>query len=109
RDVARADALILEMGMVPDPRKYDFAHHRKMIEALYEPWLHDRPFKFNPDFVRKTWELMAARNPNKFRTNLPKDWVLTNRLQWGLYAILASLGAEANWRRMMLELLYDHP
>src|SRR5690606_34217822 len=34
-----AEALWLQMGMVPDVDRYDFAYHRRMLYTLYEPWL----------------------------------------------------------------------
>jgi hypothetical protein len=84
-----------------------------MIHALYEPWLFDEEFEFTSDYVAKTWRMMITENTNKFRMNLPKDWLFTNRLQWGLYAVLAALGARSNWRRRLLPLLYrsgeNHP
>ena len=36
----------------------------------------------------------------------PKHWVFTYRLNWGLYAVLAKLGARGNWRSPIADLLY---
>jgi hypothetical protein len=91
--------------MIPDPKRYDFQYHDHMLELLYEPWLKDAPFEFTSAFVARTFRAILLDNPNRFRTNLPKDWVFVNRLQWGLYAVLARLGATANFRRPMLKLL----
>ena len=49
---------------------------------------------------------MTTDNPNKFHTNIPREWIFTDRLQWGLYSILAELGAEFRPRPIMLDLLY---
>ena len=51
--------------------------------------------------------MMWLDNPNRFRTNLPRDWVFLPRLQWGLYAVLAELGAESDWRARLMDLVYD--
>ena len=32
--------------------------------------------------------------------HMPTDHTFVNRLQWGLYSVLAGLNAEANWRRI---------
>jgi hypothetical protein len=45
-------------------------------------------------------------NRNRFRMTTPKHWVFTYRLNWGLYAVLAKLGARGNWRSPILDLLY---
>jgi hypothetical protein len=39
--------------------------------------------------------------------NVPREWVFLNRLQWGLYGVLAQMGASANWRAQLLDLLYQ--
>lgn len=36
-----------------------------------------------------------SRNPNRFRMNVPRDWVLVNRLHWGLGSLLAALHVRA--------------
>ena len=38
--------------------------------------------------------------------NVPREWVFAHRLQSGLYALLARLGATANWRARLVDLLY---
>lgn len=37
---------------------------------------------------------------------MPPDFVFVNRIQWGVYSILARLGATANWHRIHREYLY---
>ena len=32
---------------------------------------------------------------------MPTDFTFVNRLQWGFGSVLAGLGAEANWRRLV--------
>ena len=34
------------------------------------------------------------------KLNMPADFVFVNRIQWGVYSILADLGATANWHRI---------
>ncbi len=97
----------VETGSVPDARRYDFDYCVRMMVQLYEPWLSDEPFRFTPEFVERTWRLLAVDNPNRFRSNVPKDWVFTSRLQWGVASVLARLGAEFDFRGLALDLLYD--
>jgi hypothetical protein len=43
------------------------------------------------------------------KINMPPDFALVNRLQWGLTSILAQLRATNNWRRIRDEYLSDAP
>jgi len=106
-DAARAHRLWVEMGMTPDPARYDFDYHQRMIHTLYEPWLLDRPFRYTPEYVERLWHTISFGNRNKARLNVPREWVLANRLESGLYTLLAKLGATANWRKKILDLLYE--
>ncbi|HET9956691.1 MAG TPA: AarF/UbiB family protein [Polyangiaceae bacterium] len=106
-DAETAHRLWMEAGMIPDPSRFDAEYHRHMLLTLYEPWLGAEPYRFEPEFVERTWRALVLDNPNRFRTNLPKDWVFVNRLQWGLYAVLARLGAKGAFRNDLLDLLYS--
>lgn len=102
--------MVTRMGFVPDPDRIDFEEAFEIMLVLYEPWLRDEPFAFNRHYVEKTWRAMITDNPAKFEINMPRDSIFTNRLQWGLYAVLADLGASSNWRRRHMPLLYgDDP
>lgn len=105
-DVRQAQQLWIDIGMVPWPERYDFRYHQHMMQTLYEPWL-QVPFRFTPEFVSRLWQVMMVDNPNRFCTNNPKDWVFVNRLQWGLYAVLARLEASADFRGPILALLQE--
>jgi hypothetical protein len=78
-----------------------------MILQLHRPWLTDEPFRFTNDYVSATWTNMVTQNVNKKRMNVPAEWVFLNRLQWGLFGILAQLGATASWRTFWLDFLYE--
>ena len=92
--------------MVPDPARFDFDHYHRSMRVLLDPWLRDGPYRFAPAQIQRTWRSMVSENPNRFRGNVPKDWVLTTRVQWGVFAVLAELGASSTWRAVILDLLY---
>jgi hypothetical protein len=48
---------------------------------------------------------MIFDNPNKNRTAMPPEWVLANRLQWGLNSVLAHLHATGDWKGIWRELI----
>ncbi len=106
RDFSRAAQLWIESGYIPDPDGFDFAFHHRLSLHLHQPWLLERPFTFTPAFIERTWRMSWPENRNRFRLTTPKHWVFTYRLNWGLYAVLAKLGARGDWRSMMLDLLY---
>jgi predicted unusual protein kinase regulating ubiquinone biosynthesis (AarF/ABC1/UbiB family) len=106
RDIPRANRLWIEMGLAPDPARYDFDYHQRMIRTLYEPWLLDRPFRFTPEYLARMWNATGFENRNRARMNVPKEWVFAHRLESGLYALLTKLGATANWRAKILDILY---
>ena len=106
RDRQEARASFVEMRMLLDPERYDYDYHWRMIVAGHEPFL-AAPFRFTPAFVGRAWRMVMTDNPNRFRINTPKDWVFAMRALWGLYATLARLGAEGDFRESLLALLYE--
>ena len=38
---------------------------------------------------------------------IPPDFALISRLQWGFYSVLTMLRARANWHRMLPPLIYE--
>ncbi len=100
------DQCVIESKIAANPDDFDFEYHRKMMSVLYVPWEEDKTYRFNQPYIEKTWRMMVLENPNKFRTNLPRDWIFLQRLQWGLNSVLAALDAEANWHRSFMKLIY---
>lgn len=43
------------------------------------------------------------------KLNMPADFVFVNRIQWGVYSILGTLGASANWHKIHRELVFGDP
>ena len=107
RDPAAVRRLMLDASTVPDPARYDFDYDVGMLYHLYEPWLRDVPYRFTREFSERAWRISVADNPNKFRMNTPKDWLLANRQLFGLNSMLARLEATANYRQKMIRLLYE--
>lgn len=98
RETFRAAFLDLGLARRGDA-KFDWDHQLEVTRYLYAPFLASgaEPFTYTPDYVRKSYGLMIFDNPNKLRTAMPPGWLFLNRLQWGLNAILAQLGATGPW------------
>ena len=67
------------------------------MRYLYRPFL-EPGFRYDAEFVQKSFGILMFDNPNKFRIAMPPEWLFLNRLQWGMNAVLAQLGAAAAWR-----------
>jgi predicted unusual protein kinase regulating ubiquinone biosynthesis (AarF/ABC1/UbiB family) len=82
-------------------KKFDWDAQWEAMGVLYRP-MRDPTFRFTGAFVRETYDALMFKNPNKLRMGMPAEWLFLNRLQWGIFAILAELGAgpgiHAIWR-----------
>jgi predicted unusual protein kinase regulating ubiquinone biosynthesis (AarF/ABC1/UbiB family) len=107
RDRGKLEQLCLGLGIVRNPEQFDFAAQWQLSLSLYELYLHDRPLAWTPEYLARTWRMTWVDNPNRFQTNIPAEWVFLSRFQWGLFAVLAKLRAEVNWRRRLLDLVYE--
>jgi predicted unusual protein kinase regulating ubiquinone biosynthesis (AarF/ABC1/UbiB family) len=77
-------------------RGYDLDAQYEVIRYLYEPML-AKSFQYNHDYVKRSWKVLVM-NSNFRKTALPPEWLLIQRLQWGLNSLLADLGAEGDFR-----------
>lgn len=72
------------------------------------PVREDKVFKYTRDFaveaLHRTFDPTGEHGDLMRWFNLPPSYVILNRIQWGLNAILARLEATANWRRIGEEL-----
>lgn len=72
------------------------------------PVMDDREFTYTKEFaveaLHRTFDPTGPHGELMRWFNLPPSYVILNRIQWGLNAILARLRATANWRRIAEEL-----
>ncbi len=106
-DRGRLEELGLKLGIVRDAERFDFEAQWRLSLSLYEIYLRDRPQAWTPEYLARTWRMTWVENPNRFQTNIPAEWVFLSRFQWGMFAVLAKLRAEVNWRRRLLDLVYE--
>jgi hypothetical protein len=86
------------LGFVGREKGFDYDHQWEITRYLYTPFIQRDPyFTYTDEYVRKSYGLMLFENPNQRKTSCPAEWLLLNRLQWGLNAVLAKLGATAPW------------
>ena len=92
------------LGFVGKEKGFDWDYQWNAMRFLYTPFL-ERGFRHNPAFVAKSFGVLMFDNPNRFRLAMPPEWLFLNRLQWGLNAVLAQLGASGDWGAIVDELL----
>jgi predicted unusual protein kinase regulating ubiquinone biosynthesis (AarF/ABC1/UbiB family) len=75
------------------------------LGAFYRPALRDEPMTITPDFatalVRRFFD---TRSPIAPHSNIPRAYVVLQRINLGLMAVLGQLHATANWRRIAEEI-----
>ncbi len=96
------------------------AETRVPTELLYEYWAYfyepiaaDRPFTFtrayNASSIRRIFAPEGQFAGLAKQLNMPRDFVFVNRIQWGVYSVLAHLESTNNWHRLQLEYLQGLP
>jgi predicted unusual protein kinase regulating ubiquinone biosynthesis (AarF/ABC1/UbiB family) len=97
---------LLETGIVPRPKKFDFDAHWALMRHQYAPYLSER-FEFTPEYLRAGMSFSRPDNPNLRRLAIPPPWIWQQRLQWGLHAVLVRLAAEGPFRDVLLAALAE--
>jgi predicted unusual protein kinase regulating ubiquinone biosynthesis (AarF/ABC1/UbiB family) len=84
-------------GAKPDPERL-----LSWFKHFNQPILSTEPFTYTPEFAR---EVIAATSDPRGgyldmirKLNLPPEYLVLNRIQWGINSIMAMLGARGSWR-----------
>ncbi|RMH44091.1 MAG: AarF/ABC1/UbiB kinase family protein [Deltaproteobacteria bacterium] len=109
-DRAEFRARAVDLGFLRADAPIDAGVLYDYFGYFYEPFREDRPFRFTPEYTARSLG-MVFKPEGRFanvtkHTNMPRDFVFANRIQWGVYSILAKLRAQANWHRILREYLY---
>lgn len=96
-----------EAGFIPTGHTPDAKRLLGWFERFNAPVLEDRQWTYTPDYAREI--IRATTDPRAGyldllrKLNLPRDYLLLNRIQWGVNSILGRLRATANWHRITKE------
>jgi len=98
-----------EAGLLPEDRDgIDTDVIRAWFAIAYEPLAADREWTYTREYARRL--IGASTDPSQGmeatlrRLNLPPEYVLLNRIQFGVNSLLARLRPTANWHRIMAEI-----
>lgn len=87
---------------VGDDEVFEYFRH------FYAHVLVDAPYRFDASFaresVRRFFDQTGPYREVMRAANVPPGFAIVQRINLGLFAVLARLGAEANWRRIACEI-----
>ena len=100
-DAAALVAALDAGGFIPASYRPDPARLLAWFRKFNEPVLEDREWTYTPEFAR---EVIRSTTDPRFgpidmlrKLNLPRDYLLLNRIQWGLNSVLGRLRAKNDW------------
>ena len=97
-----------DAGFIPANARFDSDLLLDWFKTFNEPVMRDAEWEYTPEFAREV--IRTTTDPRVGyvdllrRLNLPADYLLLNRIQWGVNSILGRLRARANWQRIAFEL-----
>lgn len=94
-----------DAGLLRRSRGFDAAHQLEVMRVLYRPMLTASPFTFTEAFIGEVRDRLVFKNRNKLKLALPAEWLFIQRLQFGLFSVLAELEATADWGAVFREAL----
>ncbi|QBI18304.1 AarF/ABC1/UbiB kinase family protein [Egibacter rhizosphaerae] len=106
-DADRLVTVLEDAGFIPPRARIDPQRVFDWFAIINAPVLADRQWTYTPEFarevIRTTTDPRLGHIDMLRRLNLPADYLLLNRIQWGVNSILGRLRAHANWYRIMHE------
>ncbi|GIU85030.1 MAG: putative ATP-binding protein [Acidimicrobiales bacterium] len=107
-DPVRFRRLVEEFGLLSPSAPVDDEEVFEYFRHFYEFVLEDRPVRIEREYasetLRRFFDPTGPHGPVMKHANLPPGFVVVQRINLGLYAIFAEMGAEANWRRIAEEI-----
>ena len=108
RDAPAYRIAIEEGGLLRPGAPYTTQEVMDYFGYFYHPVGNDEPFTYTTAYARealkRTFDPAGPHTEMMKWFNLPPAFIVLNRIQWGLNAVLASLDATRNWRRISNEL-----
>jgi predicted unusual protein kinase regulating ubiquinone biosynthesis (AarF/ABC1/UbiB family) len=97
-----------QLGILGDADAFDDQAIYDYFSYFYKFVLNDKPMTVTPEYasemVRRFFDLTGPHAELMKTANLTPTFVLLQRINLGLYALFAELGATANWRKIAEEI-----
>jgi predicted unusual protein kinase regulating ubiquinone biosynthesis (AarF/ABC1/UbiB family) len=108
RDPAMFRVAVERAGLLPSGLPFSDADVAEYFSAFYElvrsPEVKRVDGAYASELVRRTFDASGPYGPIMKTANVPPAFVIIQRINLGLVAVLAQLGATANWRLIAEEL-----
>lgn len=108
RDIAGFRRIVESVGLLPEDSPFSDERIEAYFGHFYEFVLADETRTMTPAYasesVRRIFDAGGPFGDIMKVANLPPSFVIIQRINIGLYALLGELGATANWRRIADEL-----
>ncbi|MEE8601889.1 ABC1 kinase family protein [Euzebya tangerina] len=111
---AALERAMSDAGLLPEDRRgIDFDVVRRWFSLAYEPLAGDREWTYSTEYSRRL--IAASTDPTQGmeatlrRLTMPAEYILLNRIQFGVNSLLARLQPTANWQRIMEEIATSGP
>ncbi len=103
-----------DLGFIKKPTKLDAEHLMDHVMLVGGWYIEDRDYKVSARRVMKIIESASDPRSEYFqvmrRESIPAEELMGRRMEIGVIAVLAQLGAQRNWHRIMREWIYaDEP
>jgi predicted unusual protein kinase regulating ubiquinone biosynthesis (AarF/ABC1/UbiB family) len=99
-----------ELGFVKNPSKLDAERLLEHVMVVGGWYIEDREYEVSSRRVMKVIESTSDPRSEYFdlvrRESVPADELMGRRMETGVLAVLAQLGAKRNWHRIMREWVY---
>jgi predicted unusual protein kinase regulating ubiquinone biosynthesis (AarF/ABC1/UbiB family) len=111
---AALERALADAGLLPEDRRdIDLDVVRRWFAIAYEPLSGEGAWTYAPDYARRL--IAASTDPSQGmeatlrRLTLPPEYLLLNRIQFGVNSLLARLRPTAGWRAIMEEIATGGP
>jgi predicted unusual protein kinase regulating ubiquinone biosynthesis (AarF/ABC1/UbiB family) len=113
RDPEALREALHDLGFVKNPSKLDAERLMEHVMVVGGWYLEDREYQVSARRVMKVIESTTDPRSEYYslmrRESVPADELMGRRMETGVLAVLAQLGAKRNWHRIMREWVYADP
>jgi predicted unusual protein kinase regulating ubiquinone biosynthesis (AarF/ABC1/UbiB family) len=107
-DAARFRAAMEDAGFLQPDAPVSDAEVQQFFRQFYDLVTRDEEVTVGADYADETARVFFDTTTTEGRmlkfTNVPPEFAVVQRINLGLYGVLAQLGATANWRRISMEI-----
>lgn len=106
RDRNMFRSALCAMGLIANPSKYDFSHAYDLMVANVDGlWTLPRRQRLSQRVMEEQFASIFNSGDRALSSALPAEYLFGFRVYFGHVAVVAALGAEADWNRLVREVM----